>query len=77
MFYKNFQIRLFNDGNRYELIKWAENRKSCITIAFIEWDGKQKDFTFEMIGQRLFTEWEPGLDKFILAYVELIRISKD
>lgn len=76
MKYKNFEIRSVpesQDENRFELVNWYKEA-NCYALAFIEYNPKTDYWNINSVGMRLIEDWEDGLDKYILSWIELMEV---
>jgi len=76
MRFKSFEVRPLPDKDRYELVKYASDGSYCWVVSFIEWDGHEEDWHLNNVGYRYLEDREDGLEEFLLAYLELMRICK-
>lgn len=79
MKYKNFEIRPVpesQDKNRFELVNWYKEA-SCYVLAFIEYNPKTDCWKINSVGMRLIKDWEDGLDKYILSWIELMGVCME
>lgn len=78
MRFKTFNIRPTQpakdaSGNlQYEIVKWIDGL-SCFVVGFLT-RNKQNDWEFRSVGMRYFENWEPGLEKYIATYCDLIDV---
>lgn len=76
MKYKNFEIRPVpesQDENIFELVNWHKET-NCYVLAFIEYNHKTDYWKINSVGMRLIEDWEDGLDKYILSWIELMKV---
>ena len=76
MKYKNFEIRPVPESqneNRFELVNWYKET-NCYVLAFIEYNPKTAYWNINSVGMRLIEDWEDGLDKYILSWIELMEV---
>lgn len=76
MWFKDtYQVRTISNTN-YEVVKWNETHKSCITIAFLRGDG---DFELISVGMRLadYPEVLPWLKAFTDYQIAVKRLEKE
>lgn len=76
MKYKNFEIRPvpeFQDENIFELVNWYKETNRYV-LAFIEYNPKTDYWKINSVGMRLIEDWEDGLDKYILSWIELMKV---
>ena len=77
MWFKDtYQVRTISNTN-YEVVKWNETHKSCITIAFLRGNG-DGDFKLISVGMRLadYPEVLPWLKAFTDYQFAVKRLEK-
>ncbi len=77
MWFKDtYQVRTISNTN-YEVVKWNETHKSCITIAFLRGNG-DGDFELISVGMRLadYPEVLPWLKAFTDYQIAVKRLEK-
>lgn len=77
MWFKNtYQVRNISEKN-YEVVKWNETHKSCITIAFLRNSG-DGDYELISVGMRLadYPEVLPWLKAFAEYQFTVKRLEK-
>lgn len=71
MRFKDFEIRKILGDNKYEVVKWYENNRYCMTVAFLEWVPGDETFDLKSVGLRYLSEHEDYVDEFIIKWCDL------
>ena len=73
---RNFQVVKWYNHEPYEVTDWETDEKkmstrSCYAIANIRWNEKEPCWEFKSYGLRFLENYEEGLNKFILMWLEM------
>lgn len=79
--------------NRFELVKWYDHEpqgvtnlrtgkvetstRSCLVVAWLEWNAKESCFELTSVGLRLVENWADGLDQFIIKWCEMVEVCME
>ena len=78
---KKWDVVKWYDHDPWEVTDWKTLEKkistrSCYSVAHIWWNEKEPCWEFESVGTRFLEDYEEGLCKFILKWLELFNLTR-